>query len=254
MINVDVNVSYVICSHIYIERLTVISIKQLLYLQSQKMQSQTLICLAFLLGLFALASADTPANCTYEDIRGYWIFQETDRIETRQENCDKFPATTNNVYIKLDFPNIATDNVGNVGTWTLIYNQGFEVIINYRKYFAFSLYKQSGSKVTSYCNLTSPGWSHDLLGNNWACIKGKKVSSWKGQNFDETFIGLGKTDTLNQFLLEAVDMNELLSENFVRKINTKQSSWSAKVYSHLQHLGAEELIGMAGGRASRLAQ
>jgi cathepsin C len=47
--------------------------------------------------------------------------------------------------------------------------QGFEVVIHGRKYFAFSKYEGSGSNVTSYCDQTLPGWTHDVLGNNWAC-------------------------------------------------------------------------------------
>ena len=124
------------------------------------MRTQALTALALLLASLALVHADTPANCTYEDIRGLWIFQESERIDTRRENCATVPTNTHKVYLKLDFPNVATDSFGNVGRWTLIYNQGFEVIINYRKYFAFSLYKQKGQTVISYCNATLPGYSH----------------------------------------------------------------------------------------------
>lgn len=36
-------------------------------------------------------------------------------------------------------------------------------------------YTQEGTKVTSYCDQTLPGWVHDVLGNNWACFVGKRV-------------------------------------------------------------------------------
>ena len=62
--------------------------------------------------------------------------------------------------VHLDFPNVATDDQGNVGFWTIIYNQGFEVVLNHRKYFAFSLYQQQGDQVISYCNHTWFGWAH----------------------------------------------------------------------------------------------
>jgi cathepsin C len=52
--------------------------------------------------------------------------------------------------------------------------QGFEVVIAGRKYFAFSKYKQSGSTVKDMCDQTLPGWSHDILGRNWACYAGMK--------------------------------------------------------------------------------
>lgn len=39
-----------------------------------------------------------------------------------------------------------------------------------------SQYSQDGPKVTSYCDQTLPGWVHDVLGNNWACFVGKRVT------------------------------------------------------------------------------
>ncbi|KAJ6219535.1 hypothetical protein RDWZM_005347 [Blomia tropicalis] len=199
-------------------------------------------------------NADTPANCTYEDIRGEWEFHETERIASRKEVCDdnSVSTTKHTVYLKLEFPNIATDQHGNVGHWTIIYNQGFEVSINYRKYFAFSLYKQVGKQVTSYCDSTFPGWSHDVLGNNWACFKGRKVNRQQEKSFDETMVNNGKTHTVQPFLLESVPVNHNLIQMNVNKINMKQSSWKAKFYPHLMNLNTEDLIRMAGGRGSAI--
>ena len=102
---------------------------------------------------------DTPANCTYEDIRGSWLFQEGPRGQSKSVDCSsKKPNVTSSFVINLEFPNTATDQDGNVGFWTIIYNQGFEVVVNNRKYFAFSYYTQSGSNVTSYCDKTFWGW------------------------------------------------------------------------------------------------
>lgn len=38
-------------------------------------------------------------------------------------------------------------------------------------------YKKEGQNITSYCNETLPGWVHDVLGHNWACFSGHKISS-----------------------------------------------------------------------------
>ena len=64
------------------------------------------------------------------------------------------------VEIKLNFPDVATDSEGNVGFWTIIYNQGFEVQIHNRKYFAFSYFTQNGTDVMSVCSHTFWGWAH----------------------------------------------------------------------------------------------
>jgi hypothetical protein len=71
------------------------------------------------------------------------------------------------VTITLDFPNIASDDEGNLGFWTIIYNQGFEVEVNHRKYFAFSKYDANNS----YCSETQWGWAHDngVNPSDWSC-------------------------------------------------------------------------------------
>ena len=55
--------------------------------------------------------------------------------------------------------------------------QGFEVVIHGRKYFAFSKYSGAGENATSYCGQTSPGWAHDVLGHDWTCYYGQKVTA-----------------------------------------------------------------------------
>merc|ERR1712047_33124 len=61
----------------------------------------------------------------------------------------------------------------------MIYNQGFEVTVAGRSYFAFSDFSQEGQVVTSFCNRTRPGqgWSHDVTVRNWACFSGRKAST-----------------------------------------------------------------------------
>ena len=53
----------------------------------------------------------------------------------------------NVVALSLQAPNVAVDMFGNTGTWTLIYNQGFEVTVSGRTYTAFSYYTQVGNRV-----------------------------------------------------------------------------------------------------------
>ena len=77
----------------------------------------------------------------------------------------------------------------------MIYNQGFEVIILGRKFFAFSLYKKNGTTVESLCDATFPGWVHDVDQRNWGCYIGEKsgaqsrktMEARKIQNEDKPF-------------------------------------------------------------------
>ena len=142
----------------------------------------TAVCV-FLLSSCILVNADTPANCTYEEITGTWLFSIGEGGHDNTIDCSEFKAVSE-LQVQLLFPDVAVDNDGNVGFWTLIYNQGFEVQINGKVYFAFSAYEKSGEKVVSYCDRTLNGWSHDIAEykpGNWACYSGK-VSFLKKEN------------------------------------------------------------------------
>jgi len=178
------------------------------WISARKMTTFTifllLIALNFLESRFSLA--DTPANCTYEDIIGTWHFFEGSRGQNSQIDCDKFAIDQGksslwyftqiwlssfkikkyqiNVYsisvkhnstIQLLFPDIASDQFGNLGKWTMVYNQGFEVTINFRKYFAFSNWLKAEHSIKSLCDETKPGWSHDIYSRDWACFLGEKL-------------------------------------------------------------------------------
>ena len=41
--------------------------------------AQAALCCALLLHAPRPAAADTPANCTYEDVEGAWVFYESER-------------------------------------------------------------------------------------------------------------------------------------------------------------------------------
>jgi cathepsin C len=40
----------------------------------------------------SLVAADTPANCTYEDILGTWTFFETERSGDQSIDCSQQPG------------------------------------------------------------------------------------------------------------------------------------------------------------------
>ncbi|KAF8793380.1 Dipeptidyl peptidase 1 like protein [Argiope bruennichi] len=162
---------------------------------------------------------DTPANCTYEDIRGEWIFQEGRRESNASIDCSNFTGSVaHTLKIRLDFPNIAFDSLGHRGFWTIV--------------------KDSSGNYTNECDKILPGWSHDVLGKNWACYNGHKV---------------GVSSLVRSSPITAYPPKEsLFSDSLVNQINRAQKSWKATMYSELQNTPLDALIRRAGGLVSRV--
>lgn len=194
-----------------------------------------------IVNIISSIKGDTPANCTYGEIQGEWIFLEGERESKSSIVCSNFSGPiANTLHINLRFPNVALDNYGNKGFWTIVYNQGFEIVINYRKYFAFSYYEEDKEgNFTSSCDRILPGWSHDVLGNNWACYTGHKRES---SNYTES-------GHKGAYRSRAIPF-----ERLVHQINRVQRSWKATVYPDLLNLSMDALIKKAGGLKSQVAR
>ncbi|XP_037379015.1 dipeptidyl peptidase 1 isoform X2 [Talpa occidentalis] len=96
-----------------------------------------LAALPLLLACAGRARGDTPANCSYHDLLGSWLLQVGPGGLQRDVNCSAMGPPEKKVLVHLKKLNTAYDDFGNSGRFTIIYNQGFEIVLNDYKWFAF---------------------------------------------------------------------------------------------------------------------
>jgi cathepsin C len=179
--------------------------------------------------------ADTPANCTYEDIQGTWKFYVGNGGNDNTINCrDSFDVHAK-VMVTLTYPDIAKDQAGNRGFWTMIYNQGFEVVIGERKYFAFSNYTMlNKTAAVSHCSSTFNGWSHNIDESDWACYFGWKMEA-----------RVSKITVADDDL--DLDQEYVKNLDFVNTINNRTQLWEAIHYPEMEGMTLRGRLRRAGG-------
>jgi len=147
----------------------------------------SLLALAFAL---RQTRADIPAHCLQTDVLGTWSFRISAPVNAADVTlkCDQLEVMPYALDITLSAPATAVDDEGNAGTWTMIYDQGFEVTIpdrqdpsKLRTFFHFMHYTMQGSNVTTDCgrSLHDYGWVHDAATgtdapSNWNCYLAEK--------------------------------------------------------------------------------
>ena len=185
--------------------------------------------------LFPSALADTPANCTYEDIRGIWKFYMGSGGNDNTLDCSGSFNITSKVMVTLTYPDVAKDMDGNTGFWTIIYNQGFEVVLGGRKYFAFSNYTMlNKTAAVSHCSSTFNGWSHNIDQSDWACYFGRKMESAPSK------VAFANDDA-------DLDQEYVKNLDFVKEINNHTQLWEAVHYPEMEGMTLRGRLRRAGG-------
>ena len=100
--------------------------------------------------LFAFANADLPVHCLRHQIAGGWTFHLSEPTSERTKcghqspdskgaqpsvNMNDYPTTLN---VNLEGTSSAMSD-GEMGSWTMVYDEGFEVKVGMKTFFAFAL-------------------------------------------------------------------------------------------------------------------
>jgi cathepsin C len=214
--------------------------------------AQALIACYLLLSV----SADLPNHCLREQVAGeeadIWTLHlgeakyDKDSIDCKPEgkhqggfdvhkklkvslNADNFKATE-----------VGTDGkkTGTVGTWTMIYDEGWELRLGGKKYFAWSKYEnRKGHGMTSMCQETSNGMFHNDDGTAWGCFWGKRTGkpAENGGGQAPWFPGGEEDMQESTSLLSTMEDQALYRPEvkLVEAINKKDLGWKAKLYPEL---------------------
>jgi cathepsin C len=226
--------------------------------------------LAFFMLVVEVVEADLPVHCVHSQVLGEWSFhrgagqQEKENLKCSQapERYDRRlmrwglgepnfdPADV--IKVELQEPNVVkhvdADGTEHTGTWTMIYDEGFEVNIRDHKYFAFAYFRDgprcddSSSCMTrrSVCHVTFPGWYHNAKnpdGKSWGCYYGAKTI--KGEETEHT-----EPDTT-----ELMQMPYKAEDELVARINLdSKQTWKARIYPEFMHKTMREMHQMGGGK------
>jgi len=214
-------------------------------------------------------TADLPVHCTHSQVLGEWVFHRGSSGHQKHKlKCSQTPQKFDNpkdayglgepafkpvdqYKVVLKEPNVAvhTDAQGKQekGTWTMIYDEGFEVTMPQHKYFAFSYFKKgphcedstSCDAHRSVCHKTHPGWYHHTKNPDsasWGCYHATKLTP--GEETEHVI-----SDTTE--LLQRTYKPEL---DLVDRINKSGARWKAKVYPQFAEKTMHALHRMGGGK------
>ena len=162
--------------------------------------------------LVSLVRADLPVHCLHSETLGVWnVKMSAVSADGKKTTCghhmpDKVMTMVNekvdpenppfevsqDYQITLLDPNVAKGSDGKEGTWTMVYDEGFEVSFrDGNKFFAFFKYTPKGqfpspdeiSDFNSICDKTFTGWYHDMSDEDpkYGCMIASKQGGGKSK-------------------------------------------------------------------------
>eukprot|EP00927_Polykrikos_kofoidii_P083861 TRINITY_DN8699_c0_g1_i2.p1 TRINITY_DN8699_c0_g1~~TRINITY_DN8699_c0_g1_i2.p1 ORF type:complete len:601 (-),score=91.27 TRINITY_DN8699_c0_g1_i2:97-1899(-) len=139
--------------------------------------------------------ADLPVHCLRHQIVGEWEFT-IGRAGPKRTSCDhqkpdsplnqpdvkaffERADTTTRRFTLMDPDKVRADD-GSDGSWTMIYDEGFEVLTSEYVFFAFSRFEympdgHGGTTNVSHCGQTQVGWFRNTARNSFGCYVGRQV-------------------------------------------------------------------------------
>jgi len=150
-----------------------------------------------------LVRGDLPVHCLRHEVVGEWRFmlgplssKRTSCGHTRPDTEDTQPSRTvvdrdaggTQLMVTLSSPNVAATARDSKGHWTMVYDEGFEVVVGGLNFFSFSNFTWEDSTAhlvsrhnISHCYETMVGWYQNMDRTSFGCYYGTKVLREKSQ-------------------------------------------------------------------------
>jgi len=201
---------------------------------------------AVLIALCSFSKADFPVHCEYPQIKGDWRFYLSDFkygkdvVHSLCQHDSPLPSDKVPIATTMDLalapgstdPNFVQDlnNKESTGTWTLIYDQGFEVELGDYKFFAFFNYTQNGDTVVSNCYKTFTGWYHKkgLLAPRFGCFRAVQTNGDARVNKQFTYKKNSQVFAAQKSIPFKHD------QELIEVVNKAQKLWTAGPARHIK--------------------
>lgn len=255
----------------------------------------------FVIALLAvtLVNADLPIHCIHSQVVGEWKFEVSQLKPEKEKECGFHHPDQNVLHfngqnhfefdiskthkVHLKSPDSAVSDDGTKGSWTMVYDEGFETKLNGLTFFAFMRYypkKQThwmfSDHVDDYvsdCDRTMTGWYHTADKKQWGCFRAYKSSvqptsfnivpgkptgnsEVRSVHYDApvvspfSFAELESKITVRRPSHDYIDLDNTFEPDyeFVDSVNKDESStWQAAVHEQFIGKKMKEMLKMLGG-------
>jgi cathepsin C len=145
------------------------------------------------------------------------------------------PSTVTRVELKA--PNVATTKEDQHGSWTMVYDEGFEVTVGGRNFFAFSNFTFEKDPVTNtshnvtHCGYTQVGWYQNMDRTQFGCFYGYKTETQKAvpkSSAPAINLAKKKADVKKDTVMDHKTMTHKV-DKLNKKLAMLQLGWKARV-------------------------
>lgn len=224
--------------------------------------------------LLAVALADLPVHCLRNQIVGDWVFHLGPLSETRT-SCghgrpdlpSEQPALTLDTSTELEVTFSEPNSVrvlsgagnGGTGTFSMIYDEGFDFKVDGKAFFAFSGFTLQNGVNQSHCDQTEKGWYSTEDRSQFGCFYGtKKGATTQALVRKEEVVDKSEQTEAERNVEKLLQMNYFAKttagyhEERVSFLNTHATTWKAKVYDQYVGKSMEWLNNRAGIRRAKM--